>query len=77
MIKVRHIKKMLKKGADSLNRLEHEWEDKELQELLYYYNRCKSDPKKLREAIKVLSELGNYVNLSDIEEMKEISNRKE
>jgi len=31
----------------------------------------------LREAIKVLSELGNYVNLSDIEEMKEISNRKE
>jgi len=77
MTKPRHIKKMLTKGRDALNKLEHEWEDRELQDLLYYYNLCKSNPKKLKEAIKVLQELGNYVNLSDIEELKNISESKD
>jgi len=77
MIKPRHIKKMLNKGRNSLNRLDHEWEDKELQELLYYYNLCKSNPKKLKKAIKILEGLWKYVNLRDIEEMKEISEERD
>ena len=77
MTKPRHIKKMLTKGRDSLNKLEHEWDDKELQELLYYYNLCKKNPKKLKKAIVVLQELGKYVNLSDIEEIKNISESKD
>ena len=75
MTKPRHIKKMLTKGRDSLNKLEHEWEDRELQELLYYYNLCKENPEKLRKAIPILQALGKYVNLRDIEEMKWISER--
>ena len=77
MIKARHIKKMLNKGRDSLNRLEHAWEDENLQKLLYYYNLCKSNPKKLKKAIKILEELSIYVNLYDIQEMKEISEERD
>ena len=77
MVKPRHMKKMLNKGRESLNKLEHEWEDKNLQKLLYYYNLCKSNPKKLKKAIKVLNELSTYVNLYDIQEMKSISEERE
>lgn len=77
MVKPRHMKKMLNKGRDSLNKLEHEWENTNLQELLHYYNLCKSNPKKLKKAIKVLDELSTYVNIYDIQDMKAISQERD
>ncbi len=67
-------KKLLRKGVKSLNRLTCNYSDSKLQELLYQYGMCKEDLVKLKKAIKVLNQLGTFVNYSDVQKMKSINN---
>ncbi len=64
------IKKLLYKGKVTLNKLTCNFDDKNLQNLLYYYNLCKEDISKLKQAVKVLNGIGQYINYSDIENMR-------
>jgi len=70
---VHEIKKLLYKGKVALNKLTYSFDDEKLQNLLYYYNLCKEDVSKLKQAIKILNHIGAFVNYSDIQRMKEIS----
>lgn len=67
------IKKLLYKGKVALNKLTCSFDDNNLQNLLYYYNLCKEDVSKLKQAIKVLNHIGAFVNYSDIQKMKGIN----
>ncbi len=66
-------KKLLTKGKVSLNKLTCSFDDEKLQNLLYYYNLCKKDISKLKQAIKVLNHIGSFIHYSDVQKMKEIS----
>ena len=67
------IKKLLNKGKVALNRLECDWSDEKLQTLLHHYGLCKEDAVKLKKAVKVLNGIGSFVNYSDVQKMKNIS----
>jgi len=67
------IKKLLKKGKVALNRLQCDWGDEKLQNLLYHYGLCKEDAIKLKKAVKILNHLGSFVTYLDVEMMKNIT----
>lgn len=67
------IKKLLNKGKVALNKFEYSFDDKNLQNLLYYYGLCKDDASKLKKAIKVLNNIDSFISYSDIQRMKEIN----
>ncbi len=71
--KEHEIKKLLHKGKTILNKLNLSFDDKRLQNLLYNYNKCKDNPIKMKKAVKALNGIGSYINHSDLERMKIIS----
>jgi len=69
--------KLLEKGIEYLNRLDCDWEDKALQELLFHYNECKEDLPKLKKAIFILSRMSpsRYVDPWLLSELKELNGK--
>ena len=70
--------KLLQKGVNYLNKLDCDWEDRDLQELLFHYNQCKEDLPQLKKAISIMSGItrSKYVDPWLLSELKEL-NKKE
>jgi len=68
-------KRLEQRGAKYLNKLTCEWDDSNLQALLYQYNKCKDDNYRLNQAVNILSKLteSSWIDQSLISDMKKVA----